>query len=316
MNDQNLEFGCFCWRENIKYLKMNDEFAWCDFELFDINDDELLSVSNELSSEIFPISTNDCDLRLQLTSDSSPSSFTSVEHKNTSKYPIARKLPRDTNEQEPAKKKPKKQYYVKVNAVPRILKRDIRRDYGKMLANVFNSAEFTMIDSFLKYICKPECQIMKYRRIVPLSSSSLTKRMPEPTHNKILECGETLAGFIYHSYLIGNSFPDFVMKVTEVNISQMEGLAGSRVILEVEFHGTKPRSYQPMLDTLRNPFVCPYCTDTDECDWSRKYHRMPYDYATIRKPQIIFCLDELHRANNIEFVILEKDWKRMCQQTC
>eukprot|EP00981_Chlorochromonas_danica_P003745 scaffold688_cov149-Ochromonas_danica.AAC.3 len=45
----------------------------------------------------------------------------------------------------------------RVSPFPRILKRDIRRDYPAMYANVLNTAERSCIEAFLRTFCVPSC---------------------------------------------------------------------------------------------------------------------------------------------------------------
>jgi len=121
----------------------------------------------------------------------------------------------------PVTKKPKKKYYVKVNSVPRILKRDIRRDYGRMFANVHNSTDYNMVDSFFRFIFYPDCQIIRCKKLIPTSLKSTTNTTidivtaAEDTANILTLFNEaTLLAAILHSFLLGSCFPDFVVKVS------------------------------------------------------------------------------------------------------
>lgn len=195
------------------------------------------------------------------------------------------------------KKKPKKQYYVRANPLPRILKRDIRRDYATMFVNVMNSIDLNNIDWFFRSLSRSDCQVMKFvakdSHLKHSSTSLRTYQVPSYS-NKSFFVEESIASFIYHSFLIGNSFPDFVFRVNEASISQTEGIAGSKVIVSAEMLGTKP-----VADCA--PARCIHCRSPEECFWFQKYKHIPMHSS--HNPQFVMHLDECHRMFKLELIV-------------
>jgi len=241
---------------------------------------------------------------------SSSSDSLSLKRKISTKRPslslVSKKEASQGSVEESAKKKPKKQYYVKVSPVPRILKRDIRREYARMFANAHNSTDFYMINSFLKYLCKPDCEVTKSLNLIPLPATMNNRQFLSESQAKSLSALDTdLSGFILHSYLVGNSFPDFAMKVKDVGISQTEGVTGSKLIIEAEFCGTKLDTYHSSIGMLGYPFVCPYCEQPELCGWSHKFNSIPVNNFLAQPSQVIFHLDEQHRAYKVDLILQE-----------
>lgn len=198
---------------------------------------------------------------------------------------------------EPLKKKPKKQYYVRANPLPRILKRDIRRDYATMFVNVMNSIDLNNIDSFFRSLSRSDCQVMKFfaKDCYTKHSSTTSRTYRVPSYSdKSFFMEETFPSFIYHSFLIGNSFPDFVFRVNESSISQTEGVVGSKVIVCAEMLGTKP-----VVDCL--PARCIHCRSPEECFWFQKYKHIPKQSS--HSPQFVMHLDESHRMYKLELIV-------------
>ena len=266
-----------------------DEFQHIDFNLFELN------CSDSDICDGLSIVENVDDILPEGNSPPSISSFTSPKEKHTSKCSsqlTATKSPTSVVPKK-QKKKPKKPYYVKIYPVPRILKRDIRRDYARMFANVHNSTEINMIDSFFKFICKPDCQIkMRRKTSIPSSQFAYTNKQCTPRGTvDVLFDEETLLSFICHSFLLCSCFPDFVLKINNVSISQTVGAAGSKLLINAEFHGTKITSL---------PFTCPYCEQPELCRFSKGFDSTPVNILQIRANQIVFHLDEQHRAYKVE----------------
>lgn len=202
----------------------------------------------------------------------------------------------ERQEKKQVQKKPKKQYYIRANPLPKILKRDIRREYARMYANVMNSTDFNTIDSFFKYLCTPECQVMKYESLNPILSHQ--------NETNVLHSIDSLRSFVCHTYLVGASFPDFTLNVQSPKISQREGVNGSKVIFNVSMSGTKvdPPTCSDCSST-EHPSICTFCEDPTICQWTTKYKSMP---TNIRfEPQLVMHLDELHRIYQIDFIVAQ-----------
>jgi len=173
-----------------------------------------------------------------------------------------------------------------------------------MFANVHNSTDCNLIDSFFRFICNPDCQIIRCKKLFPISSlttditdTPLFTSADVLTANVLTLHNEaTLLTFILHSFLLGSCFPDFVVKISNVSISQTEGIPGSKLLINAEFHGTK---INPEI------LICPYCDQPAMCGWSKKYNAMPVNVKRIQTPYIVFHLDEQHRAYKMEFTIYE-----------
>ncbi len=161
-----------------------------------------------------------------------------------------------------------------------------------------NSIDLNNIDSFFRSLSRSDCQVMKFLAkdcyTKYSSTSSRTYRVPSYS-NKAFFIEETFASFIYHSFLIGNSFPDFVFRVNEACISQTEGVVGSKVIVCAEMLGTKP-----FADS--SPAPCIHCRSAEECFWFQKYKHIP-THSSSHSPQFVMHLDESHRMYKLELIV-------------
>jgi len=124
------------------------------------------------------------------------------------------------------KKKRKKPYYIPVNKLPRILKRDIRRDYPNMYVNVLNSQDPELMNSFFEQFAIPTLSFSRYlphahRHNVPVSRSmNGIQTIAEGIHEEIKD------------------FPDFVLQIQSVKIYQKEHMSGCKIIIQSLMKGT------------------------------------------------------------------------------
>lgn len=126
------------------------------------------------------------------------------------------------------KSKPKRRHRFRprVNPFPRILKRDIRRDYASMLVNCLNSASPTVIGGFFYTFCVPTCRMSD-----TLMKGVLLKQL-DGVDNIAQDLGSGIA-----------NVPDFICSIREVLIKQHLYETGSKIVLKLTSQGTKLMSY-------------------------------------------------------------------------
>lgn len=118
-------------------------------------------------------------------------------------------------------------YHRRANPFPRVLKRDIRRDYGTMLLNVMNSFDGELTSKFFRTFCVQDCYKFDL--------------FPE-VKNYNLPCVRQVNGLdqIVFSLLHDLSHtPDCVLTMRSSHIRQRSDIKGSQVVLRVLFQGTK-----------------------------------------------------------------------------
>jgi len=103
------------------------------------------------------------------------------------------------------KRKKKKEYYIRANPLPRILKRDIRREYAKMFLNVHNYFDSNLVGEFFREVCTPDCH---FRISVPIIATQFN--------------GPDIRYFNGINNIIGNTLhcfdliPDKIVKMREI----------------------------------------------------------------------------------------------------
>lgn len=147
----------------------------------------------------------------------------------------------DTNE---TTKKKKKRYYVPVYTLPRILKRDIRRDYGPMFANVLNSTNFSLMNNFFSTFVTRDCAFIEtfYDSTTALQANS-------PVFNNTTVGQSEIANYLY---TIISNFPDFMVKINSNQIIQKSGMVGSIIVFSTSMKGTKVDSLEMLPTSTSN----------------------------------------------------------------
>lgn len=119
-------------------------------------------------------------------------------------------------------KKRKRPYYVPVNGLVRIVKRDIRRDYATMLINVYNSGDEAFVEKFLNQICIPNCQTVRF--------SYLSGKFNKPCR----KYSDGIKTMIAQMKEVFDSFSDFTIKLQNAHIYRRSDMIGSKVIMDTE----------------------------------------------------------------------------------
>lgn len=120
--------------------------------------------------------------------------------------------------------------------IPRLLKRDLRRQFPVMMVNVFNSHDFDLIRSFFLTFGSRNMALKKN----PLTLDFFTTNK----NNKLFSVKDDgrwmLHGpqwIIYHWYILSRINPDQVIKIEESTIHTSSGTSKSRIsfVLEINF---------------------------------------------------------------------------------
>lgn len=124
------------------------------------------------------------------------------------------------------KKKRKRPYYIPVNKLPRILKRDIRRDYPGMYVNVLNSLDVNLMSQFFEQFATPTLTFSRY--------------LPQ-AHRHNIAISRSINGV--HSIASGiheeiKDFPDFMLQIQDVKIYQKQNVSGCKIIIQSLMNGT------------------------------------------------------------------------------
>lgn len=113
--------------------------------------------------------------------------------------------------------------YVPVSPFPKIIKRDFRRFFPQMFANVFNSLDIDLFDSFIKEFVTSNFKMHKlskypseYSPEIESANFSSPKFSSNRPDKLFLNRNQYLILFFYHIL----SFPDSVMKVSDIVLKQ------------------------------------------------------------------------------------------------
>lgn len=115
----------------------------------------------------------------------------------------------------------------RVNVFLRILKRDIRRDIPVMLANTWNSADCSTIQSFFQHFCVADCRSVDYAQL-----SFLSHRLPFKISEGRSQVASRFIDFMPY-------VPDFVFQILESSIHVQLGVPGSKLVIKSIMHGTR-----------------------------------------------------------------------------
>lgn len=131
-----------------------------------------------------------------------------------------------TDDTQPLVKKQKKQYYIRANPLPRILKRDIRRDYATMLTNAYNSQDPIFVKSYFEQFYYPDSKFSGFFPGAAKVNYSVVRTADDRNG---------MISLIQHDTAL---FPDFSVRCITNKILQREGMTGSKIVIEGEMTGT------------------------------------------------------------------------------
>ena len=119
----------------------------------------------------------------------------------------------------------RKPYYIRVNSMPRILKRDIRRDYGTMLTNVVNSGDYDLVKQFYTQFFSPNLQ-------------SVTRETPYNDFNPLVKMSFCVDHTIHDILRTYQTLPDIVFQLENAQIIRKKHERGSIVKLSFQIKVT------------------------------------------------------------------------------
>lgn len=129
---------------------------------------------------------------------------------------------------------------------PRILKRDIRRYYPVMMANVFNSYDEKTVESFLGAFAAPDMRIRK-NALLELSCSPLFE---EQFRSDILPEANIGCQWTYIHFLVMKSmFPDQAMHIVSSQLLTRSDTQKTILSIQVRFDFTRLHDVHPLLLT-------------------------------------------------------------------
>jgi hypothetical protein len=139
----------------------------------------------------------------------------------------------DINNSTEKKKRKRKSYYIPKYQYPRILKRDVRRDYAVMLTNVLNAADENLLAKFLNRYAMNSCQ---YVDCFPDENIN---------YQPFVRYAQGIDAIVYRLIQDFSSIPDFVIRLLNSHIIQRHDTKeGSQIVCNVEFSGTKMFYYK------------------------------------------------------------------------
>lgn len=132
-------------------------------------------------------------------------------------------------------------YYRKYVAVPRVLKRDIRRQFPEMIINILNASDFTLFHSFFETFSTGNHDIrFRVKDSVGVGGFETTDQLSHLFHRELPErlAYKGYAWIFYHWYLMSTLNPDQVVHLDDARIHTQSGSMKSRVALDVsvDFH--------------------------------------------------------------------------------
>jgi len=124
-------------------------------------------------------------------------------------------------------KKRKKSTYIRKNPLPRILKRDLRRDFGMMFINISNGCDCSVLSKFLSEFCLPTIRYYEYNA----GAAIHWNKPPIRAANHLNSVFEILSHYAVN-------IPDYCLQMEKCTIVQREGWKGSKLVLMGKFKGT------------------------------------------------------------------------------
>jgi len=109
--------------------------------------------------------------------------------------------------------------------MPRILKRDIRRDFAKMITNVYNSGDGRLVEQFFNHFCTWNFQSVLFSR-----NSSASKPAVKFTTG--------LKPAIFRTNQSLSTYPDLIFQLEEAQIIRRPDFAGSLIHLKMKVNCT------------------------------------------------------------------------------
>jgi len=110
---------------------------------------------------------------------------------------------------------------------PRVFKNDIRRFFANMFMNTVNSADFHRTEDFFRTFMTKQCSFVSQQQL------SQEFRVPNALY--------TIGSRQFAHYLLGCfvMYPDMVLRMTDAQVITSNTWAGTKIIMNVEYHLTK-----------------------------------------------------------------------------
>lgn len=123
----------------------------------------------------------------------------------------------------------------RVHLIPRILKRDIRRDFPTMIINVYNSNDTELVRKFFRTYSVGSCHMNSYAETEEVTSEFIRR----------LDGLEKILGVLFVSML---SCPDSIVRLLDARIKQHLDREGSQLIMTGRVQGTRIKEF--VVETL------------------------------------------------------------------
>ncbi len=119
----------------------------------------------------------------------------------------------------------------------RILRRDIRRRFGEMIANVVNSHDISLLRQFCNDMFRPDCQIIRLNPPPNLVSRVIAELVYEEVsrYSNFSGFHSLVDEYTFHYEMI----PDFVFLLQESHLRLKQGFGGSVVTMKFSSRGTQ-----------------------------------------------------------------------------
>lgn len=122
------------------------------------------------------------------------------------------------------------QYYRRhKNQFAPIYKRDIRRQYGAMFANVLNSSDFSMFRNFFNRFSAKECDCKHIFHVAPV----VQQLFPTAVGSSLVD------QLVLHVAYVFATMPDLTARLADCKIIQSTQERGSKVSMTIHFTGTR-----------------------------------------------------------------------------
>jgi len=144
-------------------------------------------------------------------------------------------------------RKRKKSYYRRKNPFLKILKRDIRRDFPRMVTNMLNCQDPDLISRFFHHICVPSCFYIDYSRGYqphpPSNNDSSSVSSDTDSHHVAIQqiepVLESIEALIQVLVLDQSVFPDMTTTLKGAQLKQSNAYHGTKIVLNYLVQGTK-----------------------------------------------------------------------------
>jgi hypothetical protein len=132
---------------------------------------------------------------------------------------------------------------------PRIVKKDIRRQYATMFANVYNTLDPSTIASFFKTFAIPHMRVRKTAYLIIPTSASFQSSFPLKAIGDIGGCGRGLQWMVIFFSVLKYLCPDITMRIVSSQLLTRSDTSKTLLTMKIRVDFTRLHDVNPFLFT-------------------------------------------------------------------